>query len=184
MDDDISTETMQRLRRWYWVGDWMHAASEAAPTAGVDVFAAHYAIAEQLCRLAIPDATLIGIRPSTTRERHLSRFRPTIHSRMRSMRSRRTSHLICLVDTGERRAQLMFSASLDRPEVFEWLDVDRATRTRFLLWVCKSLCVSHDLQGFFGVWIDAIMPRCHESRDLKRLRVSSRPWVVPALRAP
>ena len=181
--ESVDTESMLVKRKWLWIGDALRETGYASSRSSYIQSVA--AVVRYVCGVAVLcPHEVIGFRASTKHEKRLSRFGRSIVFAEHLRHLEQTAHLTVLVEIMPdcRRAQLMFSASLDHPASIECIDVDRAPRVRLVLWVGKELRQMYAFgDSFVAVWCETVLPRSCEL-NAGRCRIREKPWIFANLK--
>ena len=171
-----STEDMRMQERWYWLGDAVREAESTYSSASC--VEKHMSLCNYLCHSVLClQCKPIGFRSVTRAERDLSRFHRSIDFLNGLWHFNRTTHLMLLVEMPDKRkAQLMFSCSLEEPQRIECIDVDKVHIIRFLLWVGSQLSSQFAFGStFMMVWSTSVMPLCYDTRNRKH-KLQTQAW--------
>lgn len=175
----VSTEEMRVCRKWFWIGDVLRKAQTDYSS---KLSIADYNILFQyLCKTLLSlQCKPIGFRAVTRAERKLSRFNRAIDFLNRFQYLNRTTHLMLLVETPDkRRAQLMFSCSLDQPQSIECIDIDKVHMIRFVIWIGIQLSQQFLVDtSFVCVWCTNVLPLCHNLYTDNKHKLRQGAWVV------
>jgi hypothetical protein len=128
-------------------------------------------LVEQVCAACQIQQPILGIRRATRTEASVSRFFDIV--RLCNWRRNRAHHLMLLAKDGEAQFELMISTNMRLVEV---VDIRRAPRIRFLLWVGKQV-LRHFDDALYQVWYEVIVPMALPPRACTRARrLTKTPW--------
>ena len=162
-----STETMERLPRPNAFAPlFFHAARASTALPKGAAFTQLFTLLCALKEYLHLEGKLVGFRAARPSEARGSRFGHLAAAR----------HLVLLTQCeqlGYAHVRVSAHPWLQQIEV---VDLVRAPRIRFLVWVGLQLHKRHSAPPFFFIWCECIVPLCR-ARDSRRVRLSHAPVV-------
>ena len=172
MHEEISTDNLRRLT---WQRDDLPTIIAILCSLASRCSTQHGWVLRKLVKLVCTacciQAPVVGIRRATRAEAGVSRFFDVV--RLCNWKYNQVHHLMLLAQDGKVQYDLMISTNMRLVEI---LDIRRAPRIRFLLWVGKQVLRDFD-HAMYQVWYDVVIPMALLPRaSTHTRRITKCPW--------